>query len=267
MKSILQVQEGFKDKKEALSSDYFKIYRSKTRISALKFYVGKASNYIGKSTTIPHEFHSELSRFQGIVSIGRTKVKREQTTDYDFKNIHLYSSNCETLDGYERICYVYGVENKQFLKIKECARSRGDNYSAYYKLLSERMMAEGFIEDDNEFVITKENVAKFISIVNKICKEAEIGLYEQHFTNEIQNVNGNYFNTFYWSEHSKENDVVESKPEKLTTLHSDFNLIYQQLFNLIDSSSDIDLLSKLGKQLRELGQFAELKANLKKPQI
>lgn len=260
-KRVILSHEGFETLQEALSADHYKIYRSNTRISTLKFYVGKAEKLISKSTTIPSKFHDEISMFKGIISIGRTQVKGYNPPKYDFKNIHLYSPMCETLDGYERICYMYGF-GENMIKIRECARSRGDNYSAYYKELSKKLINAGFVEKDKEFTLNSENIHEFIKIVNQICDNAERRIYRQEFTDEIQFVKGSYFNTFYW--------IAEPETEKLAPKESNegetinFVEIERQLFNLINNSSDPNLLYKVGKKLKELSQFAEIKSNLQK---
>ncbi|TFD97062.1 hypothetical protein [Jeotgalibacillus sp. R-1-5s-1] len=263
MKPVFEVQKGFDNPSEALNSSAYKIYRSRTRISSLKFYVGAAKDHIEKSNTIPVDFQKELSKFEGIVSIGRTKVTEKQNS-YEFKNVHLYVSNCETLDGFSRICYVYGLrgERENCIMVKECARSRGDNYSAYYKILSSLLKKEEFLEENNEFVITKENISTFISLVNKISNNSQKKIYSQQFTDEIQKVNGSYFNTFYWDggTNVKYSNGTSLKEYKDPTDNIDSYL--EKIFNEIDNTSDAERLRVIGNKLVEFGRFAEMKANL-----
>ncbi|MBK5200321.1 MAG: hypothetical protein JJE21_02185 [Spirochaetaceae bacterium] len=245
-------QDGFNSKGELKNSKTVTIYQSKTNISSLGTYVGDASIHIPKSKSIPKNFHNDLSNYKGIVSVGRTQTKNNDGSNtYAYQNVHFYSSGCETLDGYRRICYLYHKNDEDFLRVKECARSQGDSYSAYYKLLESELLQNNFETIGSDFKITAVCISLFINILNEINQKSLENKYQLVLFNEMQIVKLKYYHTVYWdsSTPAEACDCIKPTSEKML----------KDLFDYINTENDSSLLLKISKSLTEMLRLISIK--------
>ena len=89
---------------------------------------------------------------------------------------NIYVESAEDRSGLYRICYIRMEKDRVI--VCEYKGSRGDQYSAYYKLLvnylKERNVA---IENTEQFELFESALPIFIECINLICKKGEEGQY------------------------------------------------------------------------------------------
>lgn len=178
------VREGATSEQELLTSDKAIIYKSSSFITAMS-YAGKADK-ITKSISLPASFTNVLKNILGYVSLGTTKIYKcdenpdtKVTTGVTYKNAHIYSSKATTLDGIERLAYLYAIDDET-IGVSECTGNKGASYSSLYYILKNKLLKNGFTQNlpDDSFNINIAEVSKLVDIINEIIIDHENGEYE-----------------------------------------------------------------------------------------
>ncbi|MEX0058101.1 hypothetical protein [Clostridium butyricum] len=176
-----------------------KVYCGQTLINQ-SIYSGN-STMIMKSTTIDEDIKRKLSKAHVQYSLGYSEGK--------MKNAHMYSLDARYLDGIERICYLQ-QEGKN-LVVSEYHSNRGAKYSALYKELILRLRMQGFNDIKEKFIIAKEKVDEFISVVNRLVEDRQNDLLILNVSNDVDSISIKgtkyYYYKVFWQVLS---DVIEN---------------------------------------------------------
>jgi len=238
------------------------IYSSDSLISSMS-YSGYAYK-IKESTTLSDSIKNKLSGINGKVSLGTTGGK--------LRNAHIYTSKAVRLDGIERLCYVQSEEN--LLIVKEYSGNRGAKYSAFYSMLRQELLVEGFTEVGNKFKIDENDVSKFVEIINRIIQMREKNMYELVAVKDtdsiiIEKVRYYYFKA-YWGLKLSVDEVNEMLPEQtsydsIDKVENALKILIEYAKNCTDSNELSCVKEKMDKlnmivtnRIRNLKEIEEL---------
>lgn len=261
-------KEGSISKEALLAGDIAIIYKSTSLITS-KSYSGNATK-ITKSSSISEEFTDILQNINGYVSLGMTKTSQSDsdkgskvTNGFEYKNAHIYSSKATTLDGSERICYIYGIDSNT-IGINECSSNKGASYSSLYLILKDELLKNDFKQrfPSGSFIVTLENAQKIVDIINDIIEKHEQSKYklikENNRLDTITFGKGEkqkrlYYSVAYWREVSQ---------DSLNIIEEDLVVDLNNLVNKIEAVNTLEEIEVVIKKLDELMKLSEAKKTI-----
>ena len=263
-------KEGALSEEALLASKTTIIYKSNSLITS-KSYSGKATK-ITKSSSIPKDISNVLQQISGYVSLGMTKVPQDDTDNkvtsgFEYKNAHIYSSKATTLDGSERICYIYGVDSTT-VKINECSSNKGASYSSLYLILKDALLKNGFEQSfpSGSFKVSLENVSKLVDIINDIIVNHEQGKYKLiKENNRIDTITLGkgaeqkklYYSVAYWREIN-----TSPKQDSLNITEEDIIVTLNNLINKIEAINNSQEIETILEKLDELIKLSNAKKTI-----
>lgn len=214
------------------------VFKSDSRFTSMSYAGG--TEILDRSIRISDAVKKKLQKIDGKFTIGST-----------FKNLHLYSSQAEVLDGRSRVCYIVGNEDE--LIISEFHNPRGDKYSALYPILVDVLHEEGFKSHKGsckevKFIVHFAEVDLFVEACNKVIQLHLNDLLELRVSNEFYTINRKdehgvkhdeyFFKTFY----TYKDNQTAANPYKMIAKEVVIATTAEQLSSISDKLTTIKTL-------------------------
>lgn len=252
-------REGALTKDDLIKSPRVLLYKSDSLISSMS-YAGRADKIV-RSTCIPPSFTAVLKSINGYVSLGTTKTSQ----GLQYRNAHIYSSKATSLDGIERICYVYSVDSNA-VGVSESSGNRGSSYSSLYRILNSKMISNSFDYNvlDGSFNVSLSRISEFVEIVNELIKEHEELNYELVKDEKKIDIikigkgsaqQNHYFNIAYWE--VVKSYITRADKSDLSTMKGVEGII-SDLDNFMQRIEDLDNVEDLKRVIDKLERLIML---------
>lgn len=265
-----------------LNSNETILYESGTSIYTME-YVDATGSIIYQASGISMYFKNKLKKLNGFCSLGG-----------QFTNANIYSPKAKTLSGYDRICYIKGIDDSKLL-VTEYYGSRGSKYSGYYPMLlcKIKQNSKFNISVKGQFNVDKNNVDDFVHIVNELIddimtKNLMMLKVEDRFDKVTVEGNIYYYNIIQWDYNENHKDLekdfqeIDKLKENLEgllkyillkdtlTINGTVINISELKASMISSSNNLGIKDKvleLGEYLSELSSISDDLKNILKGSI
>lgn len=143
-------------------------------------------------------------------------------------NFHIFSTDADSIDGIERICYVSYNGSDESFRVSEYCGPRGANYSALYPLLKTLLRENTFDEANDSFLVPLHQLDLFLDIIAQINYNKSSGKYVLFASSEADSVTLSgikyYYYKVFWAVKppiSQKNDVDDFPDLQVKLSHID----------------------------------------------